>query len=86
MMDVDMLRFFSEVHEEIKGFDREVRPEDRLVEDLNLDSVDGVEFLVAIEDQYGIDLAEDERALNVRTIGELLDLVSQLMREEAPAA
>jgi acyl carrier protein len=85
MMDAQMLEHFSKTYEEVKGFPRKVEIDDRLVEDLGLDSLDAVEILVAIEDEYGIDLAEDERAMNVLTVRELLDLVHRLRQEAAVA-
>ena len=48
--------------------------EDSCFEDLNLDSLDKVEFLMAIEDYFDIEIS-DEEASGKATVGEMLDLV-----------
>jgi acyl carrier protein len=53
---------------------REVRDEDRLVDDLGLDSLTLTTLAVELEDRFQIFL-NDEEAIAVRTVGELVRLV-----------
>ena len=48
--------------------------ETRLAEDLGADSLDAVELIMAIEDEFGIQV-DDENAQNIRKVG---DIVSYL--------
>lgn len=45
--------------------------ETRLLEDLNFDSLDVVELVVEIEDEFGVELNEDHLT-RVKTVGDLL--------------
>jgi acyl carrier protein len=36
------------------------KPESRFVEDLGMDSLDVVEFIMAVEEEFGIDLPDEE--------------------------
>ena len=56
------------------------KPEDinlnsRLVEDLQADSLDVVELLMLLEDEYGI-IIEDEEAVKLNTIGDIVKYLS----------
>lgn len=60
---------------EVSSFDsREVKPASRLVEDLHLDSVGLLELIVAIEDEFGV-LISDEDTRSIRTVAQLVDLL-----------
>jgi len=58
------------------GLDRDPRPEDDLVTDLQLDSVGLVTLIVGLEDRFRIALAEEDAAA-VRTVGDLAALVAE---------
>ena len=45
-----------------------------LVEDLEVDSLDVVEYVMALEDDLGVELPEDELG-DAKNIGDLLDVV-----------
>lgn len=55
--------------------DGEVTPSTRLVEDLNADSLDIVELLMLLEDEYGIVIA-DEDAVKLNTIEDIINYIS----------
>src|SRR2546421_4181964 len=55
---------------------REPRPEDDLVQDLQLDSVGLLTLVVGLEDRFRIALTEED-ASRVRTVAELANLVAQ---------
>ena len=45
-----------------------------LVDDLEVDSLDIVEFVMALEDEFGIELPEDE-LVDAKNVGDLLTVV-----------
>ena len=62
------------LHDEL-GVAREVRAEDDLLADLQLDSVGVLTLVVGLEDHFRIALGEQDAAV-VRTVGDLAGLVA----------
>jgi acyl carrier protein len=58
------------------GVEREVRAEDDLVSDLQLDSVGLLTLVVGLEDRFRVALAEEDAA-GVRTVQDLIALVAK---------
>ena len=48
--------------------------ETHLVDDLGADSLDAVDLIMAIEDEFGVEL-DDETAQNVRRVGDLVSFI-----------
>ncbi|MGN1078437.1 MAG: acyl carrier protein [Candidatus Gallimonas sp.] len=55
----------------------EIKPESEVVKDLGADSLDVVELMMALEDEYGVTLPEGE-VENVKTVQDIVDMVSKL--------
>ena len=80
-METDVGGALSEIARGL-GLQGELRPEQRLVEDLGLDSVGLLSLAVAVEDHFRICLdAEDEA--EIRTVGDLLRVLERKLA--APA-
>ena len=58
----------------------EVTLSSRLVEDLNADSLDIVELLMLLEDEYGIVIA-DEDAVKLNTIADIVNYISSQVKK-----
>jgi len=57
------------------GIDAEqVKPEASLAEDLKADSLDFVELIMELEDEFGVKIS-DEDALGIKTVGQAVDYV-----------
>lgn len=52
-----------------------IKPESRLLEDLHADSLDGVTLLIDIEEEFGIDVNDDD-VQNIKTVGQWVDYVT----------
>jgi acyl carrier protein len=61
--------------EQLAVEEAQVTPEARFAEDLNADSLDLTEAVLALEDEMGIEIPEDEME-NVKTVGQAVDLVA----------
>ena len=57
----------------------EVKPEARFVEDLGADSLDTVELVMAIEEEFGLEIP-DEDAQKIRTVGEVTQYLEQKLK------
>ena len=52
----------------------EVKPEANLIDDLGADSLDAVELVMAVEEEFGIEVP-DEEAEKLRTVGDIISHV-----------
>ena len=52
----------------------EVKPEASFVDDLGADSLDTVEFVMALEEEFGLEIA-DEDAEKIKTVGDTTEFV-----------
>jgi acyl carrier protein len=72
----EILATIRELAVEVLGADPSKITEDaRLAEDLDADSLDLVEMVMALEDRYGIEIPEDELE-GVTTVGQTIDVVA----------
>ena len=63
-------------------FDESELTEDkRLVEDLELDSLDLVDMIVGLQQKFGIMLRDNKDIRNVRTLGDVYNLFEKLIEE-----
>ena len=61
--------------EQLAVDEAQVTPEARFAEDLNADSLDLTEAVLALEDEMGIEIPEEEME-GVKTVGQAIDLVA----------
>jgi len=62
------------VVEEFEAEEAQLRPESNLREDLGMDSLDGVDLVVALEVAFGFRIAEEE-ARGIRTLGDVYERI-----------
>ena len=55
----------------------EITLESRLAEDLGADSLDAVELIMALEDEFGVEVNDDD-AQGIKTVGDIVALVEKL--------
>ena len=73
-MDTTFERVKRVVLQQLLVDESKVVPEASLVDDLNADSLDLVELVMALEEEFGLEI-EDEKAENIRTVGDAVDYV-----------
>ena len=56
--------------------EQEVRPEARFIEDLGADSLDTVELIMALEEEFGIEIP-DEEAEKITTVGDAIKYIEE---------
>ena len=60
--------------EQLQVEESDVNMDTNLMKDLSADSLDAVEIIMAIEDEYGIEIP-DEEAEKIQTVGDLVRYV-----------
>lgn len=74
-MDDELVDLLERLYREVRGIRRDLRPGDRLREDLGLDSLAIAELLTVLEEELGRSLVEDERIAEVETVADVLDVI-----------
>lgn len=64
------------IADELSIDEAEITLESRLSEDLGADSLDAVELIMALEDEFGVQV-ENEDAQNIRTVGDIVKLLEE---------
>ena len=54
----------------------QITPQSDVVKDLGADSLDVVELLISLEDDYGISIPEDD-IVNVKTVQDIVDMIEK---------
>lgn len=62
------------------GIDK-FKPENRYKEDLDFDSLDDVEFVMAMEEMYNIEIS-DSNAENIKTVQQTIDYIYDHTKEQ----
>lgn len=75
------------IFEKIKGLIEEemnipadqITLESKIAEDLGADSIDAIELIMGIEEEFGIEIS-DEEAMNIKTVGDLVKVIEKLAK------
>ncbi len=62
--------------EQLQVEESDISMDTNLMKDLSADSLDAVEIIMAIEEEYGIEIP-DEDAENFQTVGDLVEYVEE---------
>jgi len=59
------------------GVDKKtIRPESNIIEDLGADSLDVIEMLMTLEDEFGITIPDD-KINQIKTVGQIVELIEE---------
>ena len=57
-----------------------IKPESKIVEDLGADSLDVVELLMTMEDDFGVTVT-DEEAVNLKTVSDIVKMLESKVKK-----
>ncbi len=78
MTDAEILAAVEEVAREHVGYDGALAPDQRLVEDLELDSIKALTLVVEVENRFRIALDPDVES-EIVTVGDLVRIIGRLV-------
>ena len=58
-----------------------IKRESRIVDDLGADSLDVVELLMTLEDEFGVTVS-DEEAVQIKTVDDIINIVGKNKKED----
>lgn len=74
----EILTQFETTYRELRGTQRSIRAEDRLVEDLAIDSLLAQELLFTLEDRLGLELLGNPQLTSVQTVNDVVEAIIAL--------
>ena len=88
MTEQEIRTAVDDVLEDYFEIERErLLPEAHIFEDLELDSLDIVDLVVAMQKKFNVRIRDDERVRDIRTLGDIYQFVITLQEEGiSPAA
>jgi acyl carrier protein len=88
MTEQEIAEMVNEILEEYFEIERErLLPQVNIFEDLELDSLDIVDLVVAMQKKFNVRIRDDERIKTIRTLEDIYRFVAALEKEGAsPAA
>ncbi|MCW7468254.1 MULTISPECIES: acyl carrier protein [Leptospira] len=75
MADFDKIK--SIIVEQLGVDESEVTPEAHFINDLGADSLDTVELVMALEEEFGVEIS-DEDAEKIQTVGDVIKFIDKL--------
>jgi acyl carrier protein len=66
------------IKDQLNVKESEIKPESSFVDDLGADSLDTVELLMAIEEEFGIEIPDDD-ADKAKTVGDVIDYINNIL-------
>ncbi len=80
-MEVDMvIDKVKELVAEQLGISKDtIKAESNIIEDLGADSLDVIEMLMTLEDEYGITIPDDKIS-QIKTIGQIVELIEECQK------
>ena len=72
-----MERLFEIIEEQLHTTGVELTEDLNLKDDLGADSIDLVELVMALEDEYGVEVSYEELEKKVKTIGDIVEFLRE---------
>lgn len=87
MTEQEIAEMVNEILEEYFEIERErLLPHMNIFEDLELDSLDIVDLVVAMQKRFNVRIRDDERIKSIRTLEDIYRFVAVLEKEGIPPA
>lgn len=82
MNEQEIIDITNRVFEESFEIEKErLKPEAHIFTDLGLDSLDIVDLVAALQKSFGVNIRNEEKVRNIRTLQDIYDFISAIKRE-----
>lgn len=81
MNDTTAAKVVRIVSEILGVAEHEIEMESRFVEDLDAESIQSVELMAAFEEEFGIEMDEEE-AMQVKTVGQAVEYIEKCLEDQ----
>jgi acyl carrier protein len=82
MNEQDIIDITNRVFEESFEIEKErLKPEAHIFTDLGLDSLDIVDLVAALQKSFGVNIRNEEKVRNIRTLQDIYDFISAIKKE-----
>jgi acyl carrier protein len=83
MTEKEVIDITNKVFEESFETEKErLQPDAHIFRDLGLDSLDIVDLVAALQKSFGVNIRNEERIRNIRTLQDIYDFILEIKREE----
>lgn len=81
-LDTQRMKILKDIIFELTGSDDDITPNASLADDLELDSLDRIELVMAIEDKLGINEIPYDEGDSIKTVADALKLIEKYQRKQ----
>ena len=82
MTEQEIIDITNKVFEESFEIEKErLKPDAHIFTDLGLDSLDIVDLVAALQKSFGVNIRNEEKVRNIRTLQDIYDFISAIKKE-----
>ena len=83
MTEQEIIEITNRVFEESFEIEKEkLHPQAHIFQDLGIDSLDVVDLVVALQKSFGVNIRNEEKVRNIRTLQDIYDFISEIKNEK----
>lgn len=83
MTEQEIIEITNRVFEESFEIEKEkLHPQAHIFQDLGIDSLDVVDLVVALQKSFGVNIRNEEKVRNIRTLQDIYDFISEMKNEK----
>ena len=83
MTEQEIIEITNKVFEESFEIEKEkLHPQAHIFQDLGIDSLDVVDLVVALQKSFGVNIRNEEKVRNIRTLQDIYDFITEIKNEK----
>ena len=83
MTEKEIIEITNKVFEDSFEIEKErLHPQVHIFQDLGIDSLDVVDLVVALQKSFGVNIRNEEKVRNIRTLQDIYDFIAEIKNEK----
>jgi len=83
MTEKEIIEITNKVFEDSFEIEKErLHPQAHIFQDLGIDSLDVVDLVVALQKSFGVNIRNEEKVRNIRTLQDIYDFIAEIKNEK----